>query len=198
MFPGFDQLFTMSPVVSPRGFTADVDLGGVPTLQALRGEREVRDATARWAMGRKEPEAVVWTRDVDTRLFRADVLAALSEAGCSGWRGYPVDVRGRDGRSFSGYFGLVVTGRCGPLQPERSVPFMKAFPARERQMLKGWAFEEASWDGSDFFTTTNPMGWIFITRRARDVLANLSRNVYFRSLAEIELDPQALPRRTQS
>ena len=70
---------------------------------------------------------------------------------------------------------------------------MKRFPARESQMLKGLAFEEQSWDGSDFFTTTNPMGWKFITRRARDVLASVSKNVYFRSLAEVELDPQALP-----
>ena len=194
-FPGFDQLFAISRVVSPRGFTADVDQGDVSSLDALRGDREVRRATAQWAMGRTEPEGVVWTRDVDTVLFRADVLTALTEANCNGWRGYPVDVRGRDGRNFPGYFGLVIIGRCGPLDPARSVPFMKAFPARESPMLKGLAFDEASWDGSDIFTPAHPMAWKFITRRVRDVIASLTKNVHFRSLAEIELYPQALPAR---
>ena len=87
-------------------------------------------------------------------LVSARIVERLTECGATGWKARPVEVTGRDGEPVPGYHRLQVTGRCGPLD-ERALPRRWSPPpvtgGQEAYVWVGFAFDPASWDGSDVF-----------------------------------------------
>src|SRR5262245_51319285 len=120
-FPVFGYLYSMGSTGSSRWFVASIGLpGAIPALADSRGDQAAIGATARWAMGSAKPGDVVWTRLVGLVLVSARLVTLFRGADCSGWTVYPVRLTGKKGELFADYFGLVVQGRCGPLDSGRS------------------------------------------------------------------------------
>ena len=72
----------------------------------------------------------------------------------TGWATYPVTVYGKKGELIPGYHGLIVSGRCGPIDNSRSEPRICAPPVPEGRWSRRWFglyFDEKTWDGSDIF-----------------------------------------------
>lgn len=76
---------------------------------------------------------------------------------------YPVEVYGKEGEFFSDYSGLSLTGRCGHIDGSRSEQRPKEYPGGLFPAWAGLYFDERSWDGSDFFMTSDPKGWKLVT-----------------------------------
>lgn len=51
------------------------------------------------------------------------VIDLLRDEGFTGWDTFPVEVYLKDGSRLLGYQGLIVTGKCGALDPAASEPY---------------------------------------------------------------------------
>ena len=84
-------------------------------------------------------------------MFSQRIVDVLTLHRVTGWSTYPVDVYGKDGAFVARYHGISIHGRCGPIDGRRSTRVMREYPAGLFPVSKGFFFDEASWDGSDFF-----------------------------------------------
>jgi hypothetical protein len=114
-------------------------------------------------------------------LLSRRLAGALRTSRCTGWTTWPVHLLVEGGRPVGDHVGLAVTGRCEPIQRERS----------ERlgdNWWRGVFFEEASWDGSDIFQPEGSRaGWPYLSAHAKEaVLAAKLRGVGFEALSEVE------------
>jgi len=187
-FPGFASLHSFQRTGASRDFTVDIEYpaGGDP-LAVTRGKQQlVGKARARWAMGSSKPGEVIWTRFVGPVLLREDLVNAMKAAGSTGWSTYPVEVKGKSGESLPDYHGLIVLGRCRPVSTERSMRVMKEFPSGFFPVLRGLAFDETSWDGSDVFMPEDGTAWVFVTEVVRSLISARAKNVRFTPMEEIE------------
>lgn len=90
----------------------------------------------------------------------------LETIGATGWRAQPIEIDDPNVDS-SEYFLLIVSGKCGPLQNERSRPKFRPPLFGEGKPLKvymGLYFDYATWDGSDFFLPEGT-GHKFVTEK---------------------------------
>ena len=85
---------------------------------------------------------------------------ALESNGITGWSTYPVRLFDKSNQELPGYYGLVVTGRSGPLDESRSrvvehrredgsIVVRSDGSTVERRY--GWFIDPATWDGTEFF-----------------------------------------------
>lgn len=187
-FPGFERIYYFTGTGSESDFIADIDIDDdVDPLAVTRGESAVaQPVRARWAMGASKPGDVIWTRLVHPILVSTSILDALSKLSCTGWSTYTVDLVGKKGEPIDGYHGLVVTGRCGPASWERGQRVMKKFPGGMKPVRRGLFFDEATWDGSDLWMPSDQKGNIFVSERARGVLAR-AKNVRLEPTTEVEM-----------
>ncbi len=133
----------------------------------------------------------IGTTDGCSLLISERVVAGLREHEISGWSTYPLELRKGPfaaGSPMNGYRGLVITGRCGPLDRGRYETVIKP-NASGKQMMK-WArglyFDEKTWDGSDLFV---PAGTLMVlgTEKAKRMLATLeARNLTITRVTEVE------------
>lgn len=186
-FPGFGALYKLSEPGEVRYFRATLDLDEDP-FKVTRGEIEpAQPVRAQWVMGAREPVDVVRTDDVAPVLVSNRIVKLLQESGFSGWSTYEVDLHSRNDEPISRYGGLVVHGRCGPIDNSKSVQVPKQFPARVSMMWKGLYFDSTTWDGSDFFMPKGEGGRIFVTAAVRRALQKAKvENVVFTPLDEVE------------
>jgi hypothetical protein len=166
-FPGFSHFYVVTSGGSPSAFVAAIDLSVEDGLSALRGDFDIRVAVAaEWALGSRVPLDYILANNAVSRLISEKFAAALRASGCTGWSTFPVNLTGRNGEPLHGYSGLRVTGRCGPIQLERSREGMKDYPGGRFPVYIGYYFEEGSWDGSDVFMPDGYNGTVFITEKA--------------------------------
>jgi hypothetical protein len=100
------------------------------------------------------------------------VIAVLTDGGFTGWSTFPIEVEGPMRDQFTGYAGLSITGRSGPIDDSLSVrvilpppvPYGRASPA-----LKGQCPQPGSWDGSDLFVPEDT-SFTCVTTAVRDAL----------------------------
>jgi hypothetical protein len=117
-FPGFSALFSIG-YVSDREFRGDFDSGDC--FRLTRGEEQPSEAiTLTHAMGRGIPRRVVFATSPYAIVLHGEVVSTLRERGVSGWSTYPVIVVDKSGSRHDDYFGLSITGRCGPVSNRRS------------------------------------------------------------------------------
>ena len=118
------------------------------------------------------PQDIVTCEYVVIWLVSDKVVNLLRGEGITGWRTFPVEVTGKGGTPITGYHGFAVTGRCGPVDPRRSVPailppLVPGGPARHQRL--GLYFDLNTWDGSDVFVPAN-IDRVFVVRRVKEVL----------------------------
>src|SRR5262249_27462331 len=113
----------------------------------------------RWTMGRNRPSDFIFTTWVDPVLISDRVVGVLKAGELSGWQPYPIDLFGKDGARITGYQGLAVHGRCGPIDNSLSVKIQKIYPGGIFPMWRGLFFDQTTWDGSDLFMSANGAGW---------------------------------------
>jgi hypothetical protein len=169
-FPGFDSVFYAGH--PGHGFICRSDLSVEDAFRLIRGElKPMGDIWLRWAMGRKEPTDFLWTTLAVLFVVSDRVVQILQSKRFSGWTTYPVVVVGPTGTTIPGYSGLSVVGRCGPLQPERSIRYQKPGPVGNTiEVFKGQFFDENLWDGSDIFMPTDGTGLVFVLDRVKRAL----------------------------
>jgi hypothetical protein len=191
-FPGFEHLYSRV-TGDQKAFVAQIDFGSLDAIAVLRGDAHPRSARAHWAMGKRVPDGIVGTTYGLPLLLSEALVTALRNAGCTGWSLYDVTLDGKHGENVGTYFGLMITGRCGPLKFGSRGRIMKRMPGGEVPRVVGVSFEEVSWDGSDIFMAPD-RGFIFVTEPARDVILALSKSVAFERMTEIEIAEHLVPR----
>lgn len=188
-FPGFGQIFLVSPTMT--GFHADLNLRPDADSFALaRGECVPGEALlAEWDSGPGTPTEVVTTTWAVPMLVGPRFQKTLLELRATGWSTFPVVLKDRQKHVVRGYSGLSITGRCGPLENQRSVRFEKKTAGGHTHAWLGYYFAEASWDGSDVFTTSDSGAQIFVLERVKTALeANGIPDLSFTALDEVERD----------
>lgn len=147
-------------------------------------------------MGEPLPGDVVWTDMVVPLVVSQRLIDLLLEQGFTGWGTYPVEVHAKGGELAPGYHGFCITGRCGPMQYEKSEVIYEDMPGGRVPRYKGKYFDPESWDGSDFFMSTTPLtGWMFILEPVKKALARVKvRNLLLRRLDEIVFSVDANPK----
>ena len=136
-----------------------------------------------------KPTDVITTEYVPLRLISSRMVHLLQREGITGWSTFPVAVTGKKGESVPEYHGLVVTGRCGPIQNELSKPVLlepRYAGGPPRQARMGLYFDAQTWDGSDLFTAEG-VGYIFAVERVKHVIERAKvTNVVFKPLTEVQ------------
>lgn len=139
----------------------------------------------RWGEGSRLYDLLLST--LPSYLASTRCFSALEEAGATGWSTYPIDLHGKNDEVIEGYRGLVVTGRCGPLQLDRSrIETRIGASGKPYKAGIGLCFDAATWDGSEVFT---PQGttFVFVTDKMRRALESAEiSNVSFTRLSEFE------------
>jgi hypothetical protein len=112
------------------------------------------------------PDSLGWGGSPALWIVSPAFCAALAETDCTGWNTAPAVILGEDNDSVvtSDHGLLVVQGRCGPIDYERSTPIPGSRTGR-----RGLYFELDSWDGSDVFVPANSTRVIY-TKKAVDAL----------------------------
>lgn len=154
---------------------------GVNTNGVLLGEVKPKGIlTLERSEGRILDE-VVWTDDVAVVLMSPRLVDGFKAESFSGWSTYQARVEAN--RKSHVYFGLSITGRCGPIDDNRGEWVNKDDePGRFR---RGLFFDVQSWDGSDFFIPAGTL-YICITQRVRDYLETASaKNIKCERLTDV-------------
>jgi hypothetical protein len=139
-------------------------------------------APVRFKQGYKRGKAgpILWTDSVTGILLSNPVKEAMTQEGLTGWSTYPVELG--DIEADTGYSGLRVLGRSGPRDWSRGEWVRTG--DEPRPSLRGFYFEETSWDGSDVFTPAGSL-WVVVTERARIRLArHVGTSCHFDRLSE--------------
>ena len=105
----------------------------------------------------------------------------------TGWSTHSIELHGKHNEVIGGYYGLVVTGRCGPIQDERARPALVRAPAGH--MAKSWFgyyVDESSWDGSEIFVPENTSFTFVVGRVKRLLEAAKLTNITLTPVTEIE------------
>ena len=124
------------------------------------------------------------------RIYSDRLVNLLSQNQFSGWRPYPIIIRGKRGELLEGYSGISILGRAGSLDMSRCErtllkPYVKS--GRWTPGFRGIYFEDDRWDGSDIFTAENT-GYFFCTDRVKEAISRLKpTNIRFIRLVEYEL-----------
>jgi hypothetical protein len=121
------------------------------------------------------------------------VIQLLENGGFTGWDTYPVDLVDKAGDWVPGYAGLMVTGRCDPVDLCRSELVLREFPGGWFPNFRGEFFPPESWDGSDLFMEREDergSGSLRVYATARLIRAlrrERIKNLRFEHMAEVEV-----------
>ena len=169
-FPGFDNLYEMQQLaLGHRCFYADLE-DGTPDFELLRGEwSPIGQLTAMWVMGRSKPEDIARSRTVTWFYLSPRVQELFRTHRLTGWSACPITLYDKAGEVCPGYAVLSITGRCGPVQQERSTPVPDHIRRAGTPDLMGLCFDESTWDGSDFFCPAGRNAYKFVTDKVKDL-----------------------------
>jgi hypothetical protein len=131
----------------------------------------------------------IGTVNAELSLYSDRIIDVLTENEFTGWRPFPVTIRGKSGRLIKGYSGISILGRAGNLDDTRSEkvllpPLYEGGP--ERLGLRGFYFRDDVWDGSDVFTCENAPLFLCSLKVKEAISALNPTNIVFTSLTEYE------------
>ncbi len=150
-FPGFDHIFSLHDPLSNQPLRGKFETN-IDCLALTRGETSVtEEIRIIWEMGGAIPSDFIWTTSAHPVIAHRRILDLLRENGITGWSTYPVIVTDKAGHFHPDYEGLMINGRCGPVDLSRSVVVLSKYPAGWFPHFCGHYFTEDSWDGSDIF-----------------------------------------------
>jgi hypothetical protein len=138
-------------------------------------------------LGSHELTDALFTGFASLLLISQSLQDAMATAGLTGWRTFPVDLYDGETHIEGKYAGLSFVGRCGPILPPTG-PALTDFPQLPSfPRYRGLYFEESSWDGSDFWCSTDDTAYRFVTNRARSLFEEVCPGcLRFTPLAEVE------------
>ena len=134
------------------------------------------------------PGDIITCSFVSIWLLSDKVVNLFRSEGITGWRTFPVEVTGKGGVPVTGYHGFTVAGRCGPIDPHRSVPavlppLVRGGPLRHERI--GVYFDLETWDGSDIFVAPNS-NVVMVIQRVKELMEqNHIRGCAFDPLTEV-------------
>lgn len=185
----FDRLYNMSTAGKRTALHVESALGELDTDGLLYGELDPTSPVVfryKKGAGGATPYDFIRTTWQVLRLVSNRVAEVLRPF--TGWTTYPVEVYGKKGELISGYHGLAVTGRCGPIDNNRSIPRICEPPVPEGRVCRMWFglfFDETTWDGSDIFLSASAVHLIFVTEAVKLALEKAKiTNVKFTSLTD--------------
>ena len=192
-FPGFAALHLLNESTSRKEYRAKFDAHdrGIALSRAEDSSRTPVGLT--WAMGGGTPGDVIWTTSAAPVVVHARVVALLREHAFTGWATYPVTVAAKSGDLHPDYFGLAITGRCGPIDLARSAVALVEYPGGWVPHFEGHYFDPDSWDGSDLFMERpDALGHLTMSRlctdRVRHALERAKiRGLRFTALPEVRV-----------
>lgn len=197
-FPGFDYLFALLDPVASRPFRSGFSRVA-EAAEITRGEIHVTEPVhVPWEMGSHVPGDVIWTTAANAIIVSSRTVDLLLDHRFTGWCTYPVRVSGKFDEVITGYYGLSVVGRCGPIDYSRSEVVLREYPAGWFPHLRGKFFDPESWDGSDFFMEAPDSkgkitGSKFVTETVKRVLTRAKvRNLTFERISEADFDLSAI------
>jgi hypothetical protein len=156
-------------------------------FKITRAEECLDRVVIRWAMGAAIPTDVIRTTFAAPIVVHQRVIDILLAAKFSGWSTYPVEVCTKDGEILTDYKGLSITGRCGPIQNERSTKIDRILPGGIFPVWLGLYFDPATWDGSDVFMPAGKTGWIFVSAEVKGAFERAKvKNIVFTPSERIE------------
>jgi hypothetical protein len=186
-FPGFDAIYVVDDPFDNKAFRGKLKVSVDEAFALTRGEWiPPNPVVVQRAMGRALKD-IIWCTVAAPVLLSRRVSELFRSAGFTGWSTYPVILHLDDGTTTSDYSGLAVTGRCGPIDSSRSQIVGKQYPAGIFPILKGLYFDPQSWDGSDFFMTSEKTGFIFVVDEVKKCLDDARiRNIHLTPLDQTE------------
>ncbi len=115
----------------------------------------------------------------------------------SGWTHYSIELYDEKGRAISGYCGLSVSGRCGPIDFSSAPTIQKRIGPTTplTNYYVGLPIGLDQWDGSDFFLPSGSYHIIISKAVANAILKNKLKNIELECLAEIETPHYAVPKK---
>ena len=138
----------------------------------------------------KRPHDFVGTTWAVLDLVSDRFIRVLRDGGFTGWDTYPVVIVGKDGKEAAGYHGLSITGRCGPVEWEKSERVILPPPVREGRTMAGWRglyFSPDSWDGSDLFVPSDRSTYVVVTDAVKTAIeARRLTNITFTRVTEFD------------
>jgi len=125
---------------------------------------------------------------VGVYLISPAAARVFADAGLTGWTTFPANLFGRDRQLVTGYAGLAVLGRCGPIQVDRAQRMRRTSPSGAPYLAKvGLFFDEATWSGDDFVVPSTGPTYIIVSDAVRAAASKAQlRNMKFESLSEFE------------
>ena len=139
---------------------------------------------------------VIGTTWSQIHLYCKRFFDALQSGGFTGWNSFAARIHGEDDKIIDSYRGLVVLGRCGPLDFRKAklrwnppeLPQGRPYP-----VAAGPSLDIGSWDGNDFVIAQST-SFVLVTERVRDALANMGIDgIRMTQLDEFEMMLIALP-----
>ena len=187
-FPGFDKIFLLGEPGNSRAFRGDMDVTSDEAFALTRAEMQPpHPITVKWTMGRAQPVEVIRTTLVAPFIVADSVVQLLRTHGFTGWSLYGVSVQDKQGQMIPGYSGLAITGRCGNIDWSQSIEVPRIRPAGIFPVWKGFFFDPASWDGSDFFMPAEYVGYKLVVEAVKTAFERAKiRNVRFTPLDQFE------------
>jgi hypothetical protein len=131
----------------------DILVGG-PVVEPVRLDQGLRGI----------PGSFAWFTMRGPVLVQESIVALWTSAGVTGWGRYPVEIHNKFEGDMSGYHGLSVSGRCGPIDRSRS-QVVESLDGGRYERRVGLHWDPATWDGSDLFMTPSDDSWILMTGR---------------------------------
>ena len=180
-FPGFEALYQLQDPLLDEPFRGHFNLPFAVIQSIMVGEQIPNEPVPVFrAMGGDLWE-VIWGDQIGAVAVAERVVDLLEEQGFSGWATYPVAVSDEEGQLIPGYFGLSVTGRCGPIDYHRGRLIEIDSPIPR---YLGLYFDPDSWDGSDLFFADR--GRPFVVAEVKEALERAGvRNLTFTPLLAV-------------
>jgi hypothetical protein len=138
--------------------------------------------------GGKKLRDILDTGWVGLFLVSCRIKSALIKSELTGFSFFDITLLDKKNEEISGYHGLTVTGRSGPIDYSKSPlinksmvpngPFSKCF--------KGLYIDQESWDGCDIFLSENYLG-VLVNQSVKGILDdNTFSNIRYTHISEIE------------
>jgi hypothetical protein len=125
-----------------------------------------------------------------TSIIHKSVLNVFKEEGLTGWRSDPVSIKIKKDLINYDYEYWVIIGKCGPLIAGEIGHEYHEFTSHTVKTTHklGVKFDLDTWDGSDFFMSTDMSGFLLMTEKAKQVIEKIeSKNVEIIPIEELKV-----------
>lgn len=132
----------------------------------------------------------IGTTHVVIDLMSDNMRQVLEDVGATGWGSFPAEVHHKKLGLLPGYSGLVVTGRCGPIDFSKCRVELRPPPVPEGKPMRigvGLVFDLDRWDGSDLFVADNYYV-VLVTQKVETALVQAGiSNIRLEPVSEFEI-----------